>query len=323
MKTWIARAGMTAAVGLLSSAVEADPVCDFVYPANGKIAPVPAGTAAGHGIDIAGPAGQHIIASRLGVATDHVIGSGVNLVIVAHTSGYRTYYRGNIRFVRKGAVARGTVIADKGTSNLRFEIRRFGAALVVPGKPGAGVVRGAKIPYDYPGINPATIYANPLRDVRGLGGLRQDMGVDYDGQGPVYAVGPGVIKVYNTHSGRPGGAYIAYELTDGAARGKTIYFAENLTLSRNLHVGSKVDAVTVIATLHSSFPHCETGWAERSGYSPLALSTGGYREGQRTAAGDNFDKFMRALGAPNGLTEGRSIVGHLPSSYPSRWKGKV
>ncbi len=134
-------------------AAASTPLCDFVYPANGRIAPVPAGTAAGHGIDIAGPDGQRIIASRYGVASDHVIGSGVNLVIVAHSSGYRTYYRGRLRFAGRGAVGRGTVIAYQGTSTLHFEIRRFGAALSVPGKPGSGVTRGAAIPYDYPGID--------------------------------------------------------------------------------------------------------------------------------------------------------------------------
>lgn len=188
-------------------------------------------------------------------------------------------------------------------------------------------------------VRNAEAYQNPLRDCAGLMGLRQDQGVDYSvtQNSPVYAVGPGVITVYRTSSGWPwdathadGGAYIAYELTDGPAKGLYVYDAEHIKLNPRLHVGSKVDANTVIATHLPGFANCEMGWAgsdSHYGYgkgdAPEAVEC--YQEGMRTAAGDNFDKFMQALGAPAGLIEGRPIRCPLPAKYPkaSTWKDKV
>jgi hypothetical protein len=165
----------------------------------------------------------------------------------------------------------------------------------------------------------SAVYQNPWRGIHGLVPYRIDMGVDYGGSGPIYAVGPGVVRIYRpSGSGWPGGVYIMYELTDGPAKGKCIYVAENLTLPSNLHVGSVVDSNTVIATLHDAFPHCESGWAQSNGET-LALVTGGYVEGWRTASGDNASNFFHALGAPAGLTEGRTTHGSMPSFYPRDW----
>lgn len=177
-----------------------------------------------------------------------------------------------------------------------------------------------------------SIYENPLRDCTGLSPRRQDQGVDYavSKRSPVYAIGPGVVTIYRTTSGWPldlkhsdGGAYIAYKFTEGPAEGLYVYDAEHIVLNPDLKVGSHVNADTVVADHLPGFANCEMGWAssETNGYSPEA--NGCYEGGWRTAAGDNFDKFMRALGAPAGLTEGRHIKCPLPSKYPRTWDDKV
>jgi hypothetical protein len=178
----------------------------------------------------------------------------------------------------------------------------------------------------------AFVYDNPLRDCVGVRGLRQDQGVDYavSKRSPVYAIGPGVVTIYRPTSGWPldinhsdGGAYIAYKLTEGPAAGLYVYDAEHIEMNTNLGVGSHLEADTVIANHQPGYANCEMGWAssETNGYSPQA--SGCYQEGNRTAAGDNFDKFMQALGAPAGLKEGRSIRCPLPSKYPRTWDDRV
>jgi hypothetical protein len=175
-------------------------------------------------------------------------------------------------------------------------------------------------------------YANPLRDCVGIRGLREDQGVDYSvtQRSPVYAIGPGIITIYRPTSGWPwdpthadGGAYIAYKLTEGPAAGKYVYDAEHIQLVTGLKVGDVVSSAMVIAHHLPGFANCEMGWAlpSNQGYSPLAV--GYYREGDRTAAGANFDDFMTELGAPAGLTEGRAIRGTNPADFPKSWAGQV
>lgn len=175
-------------------------------------------------------------------------------------------------------------------------------------------------------------YLNPLRDCVNLMALRQDMGVDYKvtQDSPIYAIGPGKITNYRKTSGWPRhakgdglGSYVAYRFTDGPARDKYIYLAENITLNPALEMGSKVDAETMIATLHPQIANCEMGWADPDGDGALALAFNEYNEGDRMAAGDNFSKFMVALGVPAGQPQGREISGTLPSEWPTRWGALV
>lgn len=172
-------------------------------------------------------------------------------------------------------------------------------------------------------------YQNPVRDCVHLQAKRQDMGVDYavSEDSPIYAIGRGVITNYRKTSGWPRhrigdelGSYVAYRFTHGPAKGKYVYLAENITLNRDLKVGSKVNAETKIATLHPAAANCEMGWAEAESKGGLALAFSEYSEGQRTAAGDNFSRFMQALGAPAGLPWGRPISGTLPAGWPPRWE---
>lgn len=155
-------------------------------------------------------------------------------------------------------------------------------------------------------VNPAG-YANPLRGVSNLSPERIDQGVDYQGSGPVYALGPGVVEnVYN--KGWPGGAFIVYQLTSGAAAGQGVYVAEGVI--PEVTVGEQVNANTPLGILEPGSPGLETGWADLSALGDsLALA-----DGQASTAGDagdvstpdgiNFNSWLVAVGAPSGTLQG-------------------
>ena len=156
-------------------------------------------------------------------------------------------------------------------------------------------------------------YANPFAHATGLVAKRIDQGVDYDGAGPFAAIGNATITHISTAAamGWPGYYYVAYQLTQGS----WVYVAEDITPVPGLHVGEQVRAGQPIATF--AFPQpdgIETGWAQPDAANPqpIAKIDGGYVEGQRTAAGDNFSALLAATGAPAGLVEGRPTVGHYP-----------
>ena len=80
-----------------------------------------------------------------------------------------------------------------------------------------------------------------------------------------------------------------------------MYVAEDLTPEPGLHVGQQVSAGQPIATF--AYPQSdgiETGWAQPDAANPqpIAKLDGGYSEGQRTAAGDNFSALLAGTGAP-------------------------
>ena len=170
--------------------------------------------------------------------------------------------------------------------------------------------------------DPDARYLNPLRDVVGLRQFRQDMGCDYAAtkRSPIYAIGPGEVTRVDEHASWPGERIICYRLTKGPARNLCVFLAEHLELG-SLQVGDPVDAETVIATLLPGFPNCEMGWADERGFTAEAVPY--YREGDRTAHGDNFSRFLVALGAPPATIGGRSITGKLPSKYSPNWRDEV
>jgi hypothetical protein len=175
-------------------------------------------------------------------------------------------------------------------------------------------------------------YRNPFRDYIGLRPGRIDQGVDHacTSASMFYPLGRAVITIYRPVSGWPGdesptgGGYIAYKLLRGPAKGRYVYFAENIILNKNLKVGSLVTRHTALGMQRPRFANCETGWARPSdnGYAPLAKD--GYptpdyfHEGDLTRAGVNFDRLIRLLGGPAATTSGRPIVGVLPKGFP-RW----
>jgi murein DD-endopeptidase MepM/ murein hydrolase activator NlpD len=156
-------------------------------------------------------------------------------------------------------------------------------------------------------------YANPFRSVGGLTPERIDEGVDYAGVGPVYAVGNGVVlSTYG--SGWPGGTFIAYQLSDGPARGLVVYVAEDL--NPQVSVGSAVTANTVIGQMYGGPHGIETGWADGSAIpNAMARSYGQYHGGNSTAFGDNYSRFLQSVGAPSGILQ-NDPTGTLPSGWP-------
>ncbi len=127
-----------------------------------------------------------------------------------------------------------------------------------------------------PSRTPATAaYANPLRAVKDLFPERIDMGVDFGGAGPVYALGDAVItSASGDDAGWPGGGWITYRLTSGPAKGLSVYLAEDVT--PDVSVGDEVTSGTVIATMFNGGAGIEFGWAQ---------GDGGSAESQLAAAG--------------------------------------
>lgn len=143
---------------------------------------------------------------------------------------------------------------------------------------------------------------------------RVDEGVDYGGTADVHAIGNAVVDFAGSASakGWPGTSYIAYTLTDGPRKGKTIFVAEGLTSS--VRTGQRLTAGQLVGRLiPGSSTGIEMGWAD-PGHSlqPAAQTSGGYKEGFRTAAGVDFNAFAHALGAPLGTGSG-PIMGHYSS----------
>jgi murein DD-endopeptidase MepM/ murein hydrolase activator NlpD len=157
------------------------------------------------------------------------------------------------------------------------------------------------------------VYANPFRSVGGLSAQRIDSGVDYAGAGPVYAIGNGVVlNVYA--SDWPGGTFIAYQLSDGPAKGLVVYTAEDL--NPQVSVGSTVTANTVIGQMYGGPHGIEIGWADGSRIpNAMARSYNQYGGGNSTAFGYNFSRFLQSLGAPGGILN-NDPTGALPAGWP-------
>lgn len=166
------------------------------------------------------------------------------------------------------------------------------------------------------------VYRNPLRAVSGLVLERVDMGADFAGTGPVYAIGQAVItNASGANYGWPGGGWITYEFTAGPARGLEVYVAEDV--KPTVRVGQRVTSGTVIARMFNGGDGIETGWAMPDGQSAESqLSVAGGISGGGpfpTEVGLDFDRLLQALGvrpAPNG---GEPGFGILPAFYPQSW----
>jgi hypothetical protein len=170
----------------------------------------------------------------------------------------------------------------------------------------------------------APVYLDPLRSVSGLFAERIDMGADFGGAGPVYAIGDGVItSATGDNWGWPGGGWITYQLTDGPDKGLVVYLAEDVTPT--VQVGEAVTPDTVIANMYEGGAGIETGWAMPDGASaesqlPVAGGIGGAGPFP-TAVGENFDGLLHALGVPAAPNFGQAPFGVLPAGYPTSWPG--
>lgn len=166
------------------------------------------------------------------------------------------------------------------------------------------------------------VYANPLRGVTGLVAERIDMGVDFGGSGPVYALGNAVITSATASSaGWPGGGWITYRLTDGPASGLSVFVAEDVTPA--VQVGEQVSSSTVIANMFDGGAGIETGWAQPDGSSAESQlpEAGGISGGGPfpTKIGVSFEDLLVALGVAAGSNSGQPPYGVLPPNYPAAW----
>ena len=166
------------------------------------------------------------------------------------------------------------------------------------------------------------VYRNPLRAVSGLLLERVDMGADFAGSGPVYAIGQAVITTASADNyGWPGAGWITYELTAGPARGLEVYLAEDVRPA--VRVGQRVTSATMIGRMFNGGDGIETGWAMPDGQSaesqlPVAggISGGGPFP---TNVGLDFDRLLQALGVRPAPNNGEPGYGILPAFYPRDW----
>lgn len=177
-------------------------------------------------------------------------------------------------------------------------------------------------------------YANPFRDLKNSHSMRMDGGLDYGGEGvgagPVYAVGNGrVVGVKTSGSGWPGlgtagsGAYIMYQLSDGPAKDKFIYIAEDCT--PKVKAPDTVTHDTVICDYkdqpNPSFggagTHLETGWSDGA-YDYVKWSDyRGHANGYASNSGQDISKFLQKLGVAPGTVDDANGVSITPP--PADW----
>ncbi len=155
-------------------------------------------------------------------------------------------------------------------------------------------------------------YQNPFRSITNLVSQRIDQGVDYDGTGPIYAIGDGTVNgIYpNWYLNEP---LVAYTLSNGPAAGKVVYVAECITPS--VQKGETVTPNTVIATMINCGNGIETGWAN-----PNLLPTSmAYSCWDQVSSnfGVNFSQLLQSLGAKPGIPQEANPPCTLPSGWPT------
>ena len=161
-------------------------------------------------------------------------------------------------------------------------------------------------------------YVDPFSQISGLVPERIDMGVDYQGTGPVLALGSGTV--FNTKgSGWPGGVFIGITLDAGPFRGLSYFLAEDVKPA--VHVGDHVVAGQEIALMYGGPSGIETGWASGRGDTPLAAALGqqnkrGDPGGWSSAAGISFDRVLVSTGTESGIPQGPKAHGKMSPPYP-------
>jgi len=139
----------------------------------------------------------------------------------------------------------------------------------------------------------ASAYGSPFLGDSPIVG-RTDMGVDVclNPGDPIRAIGNGTVVgiLRDWYAGQP---YIWYQLSGGPHAGEYVYVTEQIDhLAR---IGQSLQAGDVIARYAKSGSCLETGWSMADGETQ-AQATTGYKDGQVTAAGVSFARFLLSLG---------------------------
>lgn len=167
-------------------------------------------------------------------------------------------------------------------------------------------------------------WSNPIG--AGLSPERIDMGVDYGGTGPLYALGSGTVtNVYN--SGWPGGTFLTIHLDD---TGDYIYYAEDI--EPLVSVGQKVTKGQHVANATGGSSGIEVGWAAAPGTGEALAGASGQAEKGESSSGDPgeystaygvaMSNVIAALGGPAGTTN-PPVQGTVPSSFLSQLSAAV
>lgn len=162
-------------------------------------------------------------------------------------------------------------------------------------------------------------FVNPIG--KGLTPERVDMGVDYGGSGPLYALGSGTI-VNTTNSGWPGGGFLALHLDTG----QYVYYAEDIQAL--VTSGQKVKAGEHIANATGGSSGIEVGFAAPPGTGETMAASAGQQAhvgdpgNVSTAYGALMSNLIASLGGPAGKLQG-AISGSVPASFGISAKGNV
>lgn len=156
----------------------------------------------------------------------------------------------------------------------------------------------------------------------GLGSGRIDMGVDYTGSGPLYALDDGTITSIS-NSGWPGGTFIGLHLDTPVDGQSYIYYAENI--APNVNIGQRVKAGQTIGFARGTSPFIEIGFAAPPGTGQtMADSTGQDKAGlakgdagfYSTGYGVAMSNLIASLGGKAGVQQPGGIQGSGPSGTP-------
>jgi hypothetical protein len=222
-----------------------------------------------------------------------------------------------------GSGAAGTVTVDNGSKTITLDVPdgMMATSANLADNPADGTVTVCATGTSHACLASATPnqrYCNPYRDLTNLVQERIDQGVDYGGAGPIYAMGPGTIDVFNNRndSGWPGGTFVSYKVSAGPAAGREIYLAENIDLNPSLQSGSFVYNGTSLGTLVDASPDSESGWGVAG--ESVTAEYGCYTEGCMTPLGVNFNTLLVCLGTPSG-TMGTGGCCPQPTGWPTDW----
>jgi hypothetical protein len=292
-------------VGVVTAAAAVAGAVVFGLPA------VHGGTAADTGRTASGPVADSLGSNLAGDTGNAVSGaSGADAAKSSRLGKSATARHNYSKSAAKASSAKSTANSPAKSSAAKSTAKSSGA----PTRHAAAAQRAT-----------TAVYLNPLRAVSGLQAQRIDMGADFGGSGPVYAIGDAVItNAIGNSPGWPGGGWITYQLTDGPAKGLMVFLAEDVT--PKVQVGQHVTPNTVIANMYNGGAGIETGWAMPDGSSAESQlpAAGGISGGGPfpTAVGINFDQMLHALGVPVSPFNGNATpYGVLPSGYPTSYSG--